>query len=250
MSADIATVQHAPTSRKVTVPPPTKAQLLKGVDLFSPLDEHQIGLLAPMALEKTYSRGEAILFEDDDSHQGFFLLIEGEVKVVLTSMDGKETILASLKEGDFFGEMALLDGEPRSATVRAVDASRLLSIRRDDFLQFLRRYPDVALVLLAELSRRLRKSNKQVSSLAMMGVHGRVADALTKLMDERGKRQRTREGKAIVVIHDRPTQQFIADMSGAARETVSRVLKHFEQKGWIAIDGRDLVIIEPGKLQS
>jgi CRP/FNR family transcriptional regulator, cyclic AMP receptor protein len=117
-------------------------------------------------------------------------------------------------------------------------------------LNFLRKHPDVALVLLAEMSRRLRKSNRQVSSLALMGVHGRVADALMKLMDERGIRQKTREGKNIVVIRDRPTQQFIADMSGSARETVSRVLKHFEQKGWIAVDGRDLVIIDPGKLQA
>lgn len=229
--------------------PVDKVQLLKGVDLFSPLDDQQVALMAPMAQERTYGRGEAILFEDDDSNQGFFLLVEGEVKVVLTALDGKETILASLKEGDFFGEMALLDGEPRSATVKAVGPSRLLAIRRDDFLKFLKRYPDVTLVLLAEMSRRLRKSNRQVSSLAMMGVHGRVADALLKLMEERGIRQRTLEGKAIVVIRDRPTQQFIAAMSGAARETVSRVLKHFEQKGWIASDGRDLVIIEPGKLQ-
>jgi CRP/FNR family transcriptional regulator, cyclic AMP receptor protein len=239
-----AAADSASTSRA------SKVQLLKGVDLFSPLDDQQIGLLAPMAHEKTYAKNDAILFEDDDSHQGFFLLVVGEVKVVLTSMDGKETILASLKEGDFFGEMALLDGEPRSATVRAVESSRLLSIRRDDFLNFLRKHPDVALVLLAEMSRRLRKSNRQVSSLALMGVHGRVADALMKLMDERGIRQKTREGKNIVVIRDRPTQQFIADMSGSARETVSRVLKHFEQKGWIAVDGRDLVIIDPGKLQA
>ncbi len=235
---------------KSTAPARSKAQLLKGVDLFSPLDDQQIALLAPMAHEKNYDKGEAILFEDDDSHQGFFLIVSGEVKVVLTSMDGKETILASLKEGDFFGEMALLDGEPRSATVRAVDSSLLLAIRRDDFLQFLKKHPDVALVLLAEMSRRLRKSNKQVSSLALMGVHGRVAEALLKLMEERGVRQKTREGKSIVVIHDRPTQQFIADMSGSARETVSRVLKHFEQKGWIAVDGRNLVIIDPGKLQA
>lgn len=241
---------HTAAPEMSTSQRPSKAQLLKGVDLFSPLDDNQIALLAPMAHERTYEKGEAILFEDDDSHQGFFLIYEGEVKVVLTSLDGKETILASLKEGDFFGEMALLDGEPRSATVRAVEPSRLLSIRRDDFLQFLRRHPDVGLVLLAEMSKRLRRSNRQVSSLALMGVHGRVADALLKLMDERGIRQKTREGKSIVLIRDRPTQQFIADMSGSARETVSRVLKHFEQKGWIANDGRDLVIIDPGKLQS
>ncbi len=227
-----------------------KANLLKGVDLFSPLDDQQITLLAPMAHEKLYAKGEAIIFEDDDSHQGFFLIVQGEVKVVLTSLDGKETILASLKEGEFFGEMALLDGEPRSATVRAVDASRLLSLRRDEFLKFLKRYPDVALTLLAEMSRRLRKSNRQISSLALMGVHGRVAEVLLKLMEERGVRQKTREGKSIVLIRDRPTQQFIADMAGAARETVSRVLKHFELKGWIAADGRNLIIIEPGKLQT
>jgi len=235
------------TSAKQT--PAENRNLLKGVDLFSPLDDTQLGYLAQMAIEKRYSRGEIILLEEDDNNHSFFLIITGEVKVVLTAEDGKEAILAALKEGDFFGEMSLIDGEPRSATVRAVESSRLLTIRREDFLHCLKKHPDVALTLLAEMSHRLRRSNKQVSSLALMRVQGRVADALIKLMEERGVRTRTQEGKSIVIIRDKPTQQFIADMSGSARETVSRVLKHLEGKGWIANSGRDLVILEPGKLQ-
>src|SRR5215217_7973760 len=111
-----------------------KTDLLKGVDLFSALDDQQLDTIAQMIIEKTYRKADIILMEDDDSSQSLFIIAKGEVKVVLTAEDGREAILASLKEGDFFGEMSLLDGEPRSATVRAVEESRLLTIRREDFL--------------------------------------------------------------------------------------------------------------------
>jgi CRP/FNR family transcriptional regulator, cyclic AMP receptor protein len=227
-----------------------KTDLLKGVDLFSALDDSQLDTIAQMIIEKTYRKADIILMEDDDSNQSLFIIAKGEVKVVLTAEDGREAILASLKEGDFFGEMSLLDGEPRSATVRAVEESRLLTIRREDFLSAMKKQPDLALTLLGEMSRRLRKSNRQISSLALMRVYGRVAATLLQLMEERGIRTKTKDGKSIIVVKDRPTQQFIADMSGTTRETVSRVLNFFQKKGYIVLDGKDLLILQEDELKT
>jgi CRP/FNR family transcriptional regulator, cyclic AMP receptor protein len=227
-----------------------KNELLKGVDLFSALDDAQLDTIAQMIIEKTYRKADIILMEDDDSNQSLFIIAKGEVKVVLTAEDGREAILASLKEGDFFGEMSLLDGEPRSATVRAVEESRLLTIRREDFLAAMKKQPDLALTLLGEMSRRLRKSNRQISSLALMRVYGRVAATLLQLMEERGIRTKTKDGKSIIVVKDRPTQQFIADMSGTTRETVSRVLNFFQKKGYIVLDGKDLLILQEDELKT
>lgn len=227
-----------------------KTELLKGVDLFSALDDAQLDTIAAMGIEKAYKKGDIILMEDDNTNQSFFLIVKGEVKVVLTAEDGREAILAALKEGDFFGEMSLLDGEPRSATVRAVDESRLFTIRREDFLAAIKKQPDLSLTLLGEMSRRLRKSNRQISSLALMRVYGRVAASLLQLMEERGMRTKTKDGKSIIVVKDRPTQQFIADMSGTTRETVSRVLNFFQKKGYIVLDGKDLLILQEEELKT
>ena len=227
-----------------------KNELLRGVDLFSALDDAQVDTLASMIIEKGFKKGEIILMEDDDTSQSLFIIAKGEVKVVLTAEDGREAILASLKEGDFFGEMSLLDGEPRSATVRAVEDSRLLTIRREDFLAALRKQPDLALTLLGEMSKRLRRSNRQISSLALMRVYGRVAATLLQLMEERGMRTKSKDGQSIIVVKDRPTQQFIADMSGTTRETVSRVLNYFQKKGYIVLDGKDLLILQEEELKT
>ncbi|MEO6096325.1 MAG: Crp/Fnr family transcriptional regulator [Fibrobacteria bacterium] len=227
-----------------------KTDLLKGVDLFSALGDQQLETIAQMIIEKTYRKADIILMEDDDSNQSLFIIAKGEVKVVLTAEDGREAILASLKEGDFFGEMSLLDGEPRSATVRAVEESRLLTIRREDFLATMKKQPELALTLLGEMSRRLRKSNRQISSLALMRVYGRVAATLLQLMEERGIRTKTKDGKSIIVVKERPTQQFIADMSGTTRETVSRVLNFFQKKGYIVLDGKDLLILQEDELKT
>ncbi len=227
-----------------------KNELLKGVDLFSALDDTHLDVIAKMLIEKSYRKSEIILMEEDETSQSLFIISKGEVKVVLTAEDGREAILATLKEGDFFGEMSLIDGEPRSATVRAVEDSHLLTIRREDFLAAVKKQPELALTLLGEMSRRIRKSNRQISSLALMKVYGRVAATLLQLMEERGLRTKTKEGKSIIVVRDRPTQQSIAEMSGTTRETVSRVLNYFQKKGYIVLDGKDLLILQEEELKT
>ncbi len=227
-----------------------KLELLKGVDLFSTLDDKQLASMGEMMRDKTYKKNEIIILEVDDPDPALFVIAEGQVKVSLTSEDGREAIIALLKEGDFFGEMALLDGEPRSATVKAVDDSHVFIIRREDFLQYMKHKPELAMTLLSEMSRRLRKTNRQISSLAMMRVCGRLAGTLLQIMEEKGIRSKTKEGRIITVIHDRPTHQTLAEMSGTSRETVSRMLKHLQDKGYVAINGKDLFILQEEHLRT
>ena len=225
-----------------------KAQLLKGVDLFSALSDAQIGQVASTAAEQNYKRGQNIVAQSETS-DAFFLIAQGSVKVTANAVGGREVILATLGAGDFFGEMALMDGEPRSATVRTVAKTKLFRIDRESFLKSLRRQPDLALALLAEMSRRLRRADLQISSLALMRVWGRVSANILKLVEERRVRTKTQDAKFISIIHNRPTHKTIAAMSGTTRETVTRVFKLLVQRGAIAVPGNDLVILEESLLK-
>ncbi len=222
--------------------------LLKGVDLFSGLKEEQLEQLASLIISNEFVRDETIILEKDESVQALFLIASGEVKVYMTGMDGRETILALLGRGDFFGEMSLIDGEPRSATVKAVTSAKLLIIRREHFLNLLRTTPELAMGLLIEMSKRLRKSNRQIGSLSTMSVYGRVAGTLLNLVQERGVRIHGQDGQMVTVIRNRPTQQQLAEMSGTTRETVSRVFSSLVKKHSISVMGKDLVILEESLL--
>ena len=197
--------------------------LLKGVDLFSELTEEQLGLLANLVVVQDFNRDETVVLEGDCSMKALYLIASGTVQVYMTGIDGRETILSFLERGDFFGEMSLIDGEPRSASVRTVTDAQLMIIHREPFLTLIRQTPEIAMSLLSEMSKRLRKANKQIGSLSTMSVSGRVAGTLLNLMEERGMRIHTDNGQMVTVIHNRPTQQQLADMSGTTRETVSRI---------------------------
>ncbi len=223
--------------------------LLKGVELFSELTEEQLGLLGNLIVVQDYNRDETVVLEGDDSMQALYLIASGSVQVYMTGVDGRETILSFLERGDFFGEMSLIDGEPRSASVRTVTDAQMMIIHRESFLQLIRQTPEIAMALLSEMSKRLRKANKQIGSLSTMSVSGRVAGTLLNLMEERGVRIHTDNGKRVVVIHNRPTQQQLADMSGTTRETVSRICSMLVKANAIAMTGKDIVIFDENALQ-
>lgn len=224
-------------------------ELLKGVDLFSGLTEQQLEQLASLVIVSDFSRDETVILEKDESVQALFLIASGEVKVYMTGIDGKETILALLERGDFFGEMSLIDGEPRSASVKAVTAAKLFILRREHFLKLLDTTQGLATGLLMEMSHRLRKANRQIGSLSTMSVYGRVAGTLLSLIEERGVRVHGDDGRMVTVIRNRPTQQQLAEMSGTTRETVSRVFSSLIRKRLISVVGKDLVIIEENLLR-
>lgn len=227
-----------------------KLELLKGVDLFSTLDNYQLGVISDVVISRKYKKDENIILEDDSTDQALFIIVEGEVKVYISGMDGRETILAMLGKGDFFGEMSLIDGEPRSASVKAVTNTSILVVRRKDFQEELYKFPDLTMSLLEEMSRRLRKSNKQVGSLSLMTVYGRIAATLLNLVEEKGVRIHAQDGQMVVAIKNKPTQQQLAEMSGTTRESVSRVLNTLQKKGLISINGKDLIILEEKELRS
>ena len=227
----------------------TAVDLLKGVELFSELNEEQLGMIANLVIVKNYNRDETVVLEGDDSMQALYLIATGSVQVYMTGIDGRETILSFLERGDFFGEMSLIDGEPRSASVRTVTDATLLVIHRESFLSLIRRTPEIAMALMSELCKRLRKANKQIGSLSTMSVSGRVAGTLLNLMEERGVRIHTDNGSMVTVIHNRPTQQQLADMSGTTRETVSRICSLLVRANAIAMTGKDIVIFDEDVLQ-
>ena len=223
--------------------------LLKGVELFSELNEEQLKMLANLVVAQNFVRDETVVLEGDDSVQALYLIASGSVQVYMTGVDGRETILSFLERGDFFGEMSLIDGEPRSASVRTVPDAQLLIIHRESFLTLIRQSPEIAMGLLSEMSKRLRKANRQIGSLSTMSVSGRVAGTLLNLMQERGVRIHTDNGKMVTVIHNRPTQQQLADMSGTTRETVSRICSLLVKTSAIAMTGKDIVIFDEDMLQ-
>ena len=215
-----------------------KIELLQSVSIFWDLNDDELGHIADKMVAKHFENGNYIFLEDSDGEQCFFVL-EGSVKVTRLSKDGREVILAMLNEGDFFGEMSLLDGESRSANVIALEKTKVLTLDRNDFIAVVNDYPQIAVQLLKELARRLRKSDRQIASLSLSDAEKRIALCIIRFADEQGVIQ---NGK--VSIPKTPIQQDIANMAGTSRETVSRALGLLEKEDLIERNGRELIILD------
>jgi CRP-like cAMP-binding protein len=213
------------------------------VPIFADLPMETIETIARVGTRKIYKKENPILMEEDTGG-ALFVIISGKVKVSRTSSDGKEVILTILGESDFFGEMALLDGQTRSANVIALEDSELFIIRRDDFLDLLYKHPEVAIALLQELTQRLRNADLKIKALTLKDAEGKVATVLMQIADDIGK---IRHG--VVEIEKLPLQQDLANMAGTSRETISRTLHSFAKKGLIEIDGSRLRILDYAKFK-
>lgn len=213
------------------------------VPLFKGLSTREVAAICSAMVPRSFKAGQIVVREDDDENQTFFVIANGTVNIAVLSSEGKQTILTRLKKGEFFGEMAILDGEPRSASVLAAEDCDLLMLYRRSFLDILKKYPTIAVRMLVEMSRRLRRTNRHINTLSLMSVYGRVADLILRLGREQGERQAN-----VVVINDRPTHQEMADMVGTSRETVSRILSQLQKRQHIAMDRKKLVILDESKL--
>ncbi|MBN1309637.1 MAG: Crp/Fnr family transcriptional regulator [Chitinispirillaceae bacterium] len=213
------------------------------VPLFANLSSADRQAIRSVMIQRTFKTGETIVHEEDNEHQTFFIIVSGSVHVAVLSSEGKQAILATLRSGEFFGEMAVLDGEPRSASVIAAEPCTLLMLYRKPFIDILQRYPKISIAMLVEMSHRLRRTNRHVNTLSMMSVFGRVAEVLLQLVKDNG-----RKIGSVTVIDRRPTHQTIADMAGTSRETVSRVLSQLQKKRYLTIDRKRLVILDEAKL--
>ena len=189
-----------------------------------------------LGTSQKYKKGNIVVLEQE-SGAALFVIITGKVKVVRMDEDGREVILSMFGPGEFFGEMSLLDGLARSASVVATVKSELFMIHRRDFLELFNEFPSVTISLLAELAMRLRKADMQIKSLSLKDAEGRVANVMLILADDVGI---FRKGK--VEIDELPLQQDIANMAGTSRETVSRMIHLFIEGGEVQIKGNKLII--------
>lgn len=219
------------------------SNVLANVELFKELtDEDRADLLSMMS-ETTLRRGES-LFHEGDSGDRLYVVTDGKVKLSHTADDGRENLIAVLGPGEIIGELTLFDLGARSSTVTAIAATSLLSLSHKDMMAYIDAHPAMAKSMLKELARRLRNTNQQMADLVFSDVPGRVAKALLDLAERFG--ERTPEG--IYVAHDL-TQEELAHLVGASRETVNKSLADFTSRGWIRLEGRAVLLIQVQRLQ-
>jgi CRP-like cAMP-binding protein len=212
---------------------------LSTVPLFRELDRAAVRGFAEYTRERKFSKGAMIVAEGDPG-DSLFVVRSGEVKVVLAGEDGRDVILNVLNVGDHFGELALIDGRPRSAHVIATQASSLLMLSRADFRRQVEQSPQVAWGLMVELSRRLRQADGTIGSLVLLDVPGRVAKVLL---------EHATPGEPATLVKQL-THQVIAQMIGASRETVSRAMAEFQEKGIISVQRRIVTITDRTALEA
>ena len=222
----------------------TKIKLLKSVDFFSPLYDEHLSIFAKIANYQCYHKGDLILQQNDTENQSFFLIASGQAKVFVSGVDGTEVTLEILNPGEFFGEMSLLDGEPRSASVKAVQKSDLLVIRREDFLNELENNSRLAMILLLEMSRRIREKDSKLANLELMSVYGKITTTLMDIIREKGTHSYLADGTDVNITYNCPSQQQIADMSGTTKEAVSNAISYLQNQGFIAFNGNSLYVFK------
>lgn len=215
------------------------ARLLRQCALFRSVPESEIEELAARA-SLIRSREGAVLVPQNAPGEHLFVVYSGRVKVAMYSDKGREVTLALLRPGDVIGEMSIVDGSTRSAAVVALSEASVLAVPREDFLVHLRRSPQTALNLLAEMSNRLRRANDNIVSLALQDVEVRLVKTLARLARDEGSV--TADGS--LVLRRRPTQQELANMVGSSRETVSRTLAAMARQGLTVTRGRSLLLTE------
>lgn len=230
-------MRYAPSTMSVSLDRIT--DFLSTVPLFRELDRAAVRGFAEYTRERKFSKGAMIVAEGDPG-DALFVVRSGEVKVVLAGEDGRDVILNVLNVGDHFGELALIDGRPRSAHVIATQASSLLTLSRADFRRQVEQSPQVAWGLMVELSRRLRQADGTIGSLVLLDVPGRVAKVLL---------EHATPGEPATLVKQL-THQVIAQMIGASRETVSRAMAEFQEKGIISVQRRIVTITDRKALEA
>ncbi len=213
-----------------------RTENLKDISIFTDLNDVEIRKIADFCMSRTYPKNSMIILEEEFGDT-VFGICEGTVKITRVNDEGKEVILALLGPGEIFGEMAIIDGESRSANALAQENCILLAFPQNEFLRILKTYFDVSFALMSELARRLRKSDQQIEALSLSDAENRIGVSMLNLAEDMGI---IRKGK--VTIEKLPFQQDIANMAGTSRETVSRVLKMFEEKNLIIKNGHRLII--------
>ncbi|MFQ5586859.1 MAG: Crp/Fnr family transcriptional regulator [Thermodesulfobacteriota bacterium] len=208
--------------------------IFRSNDAFGSVDKGDIVDLIKLGDLKTWLKGSQVISKGETG-EALYVILTGKAKVTLYGEGGKEIVLSVIDGGDFFGEMSLFDGEPRSANVEAMENMECLVLKRRDFLSYLKEHPAVAVQLLIYQTKRLREADRKIGGLALLDVCGRIANTFIGLAEKEGK------GDDVTRIR-RITHEDIAAMIGSSREVVSRALKKMSEEGYIGVEKDSFVL--------
>ena len=217
--------------------------VLRRAPLFDALDEEDARALRRQMAEVKLSRGEHLFMEGDDG-DSLYVVIDGKMKLTRAAADGRENLLSVIGPGEMFGELSLFDPRPRTSSASAVTDAVLASLKHEALIPWLRERPDVSMHMLRALAQRLRRANDVTADLVFTDVPGRVAKNLLDLADRFGQQ----EPDGLHVHHDL-TQEELAQLVGASRETVNKALADFAARGWLQISARSVLILDAERLR-
>ncbi len=218
------------------------SQLLAQIPIFESLQSEDLDQLSALLRSRRYTKGE-VIFHQGDVGTALYIVRKGQVAIRLSSSDGKEATLALLDRGDFFGELALLDDEPRSTDAVSREETDLLSLQREDFQSFLATRPQVALRLLTSLSRLVRRVTQLVHDATFLDARTRLVRVLLDLAQNQGK-----PGPDGVVISQRLTQSELANLCGLTRESANKWLRFYVREGLLSYEGGQITLVRPEQL--
>ncbi len=218
-------------------------EVVRRAPLFAALDDDAAATLLANVSEVELDRGRP-LFREGDPGDRLYVITRGKIKLGRSSPDGRENLLAVLGPGEMFGELSLFDPGPRTATATAVSDSALIALGHADLRSILGGRPEVAEQLLRALAKRLRRTNEALADLVFSDVPGRVAKALLDLAQRFGRQTDT----GLLVAHDL-TQEELAQLVGASRETVNKALADFAGRGWLRLEARAVVLLDVDRVR-
>lgn len=221
-----------------------RKQLIAGVPLFQSLTESDRETLAGSFVRHSFDRGEMI-FRQGDQGVHLYLVESGRIKITTLAPDGREAFVAIMGPGQVFGELSLFEGQQRTADARAMEPTLLHALAHDDFRPYVAAHPEVAWELLRVLARMVRRQDQAIQDMVFLDVGGRVARRLLDLAQQHGDPS----GDGTVRIDVPITQEELAQMVGASRESVNKALGSFMDRGWVTLEGRHYIITDTDSLQ-
>jgi CRP/FNR family transcriptional regulator, cyclic AMP receptor protein len=221
-----------------------RKELIAGVPLFQSLTESDREALSGSFLRHTFDRGEMI-FRQGDQGVHLYLVESGRIKITTLAPDGREAFVAIIGPGQVFGELSLFEGQQRTADARTMEPTVLHALAHDDFRPYVAAHPEVAWELLRVLARMVRRQDQAIQDMVFLDVGGRVARRLLDLSNQHGEPA----GEGAVRIDVPITQEELAQMVGASRESVNKALGSFMDRGWVTLEGRHYIIADADALQ-
>lgn len=224
------------------MPDSKRIDYLRNTPVFSGLDDTELGEIVPLVVKRKLKNG-TVIFHEGDPGSAFFLVKQGRVKIYKAAPDGREQVISILGDGQIFGDVPVFDGGPYPATAATMVETEIYQVKRDEFEEFLRRHPDVAMKLLKMLGQRLRQAMALIRDLSFKQVPHRLAGLLLKLALENGKAV---DGGTLIDMA--LSRQDIAEIVGTSRETVTREIKKMESNGMLRLEGRRIIVTDAEKL--